>query len=440
MLAVGTLVFAAASAGLTYVLRPATLRIAVGPPGSDDDKVVQALAQAFASESRSVRLSPVTTDGSAEALALVAAGKADLAIARADLEMPPDVQVVAILRKNSVVLWSPSGVATKVQKRKPEPKIKELDDLAGHRVGVIGRTPANAALLRLLLVSSGVPIDRVAVVQFGTDQIEELARDQTLDAFMSVGPLDSKITADAIAATSRLRGEPKFLAIEASEAIALRHPRYESAEIPPRVFNAKPAWPDDKVETIEVSHIIVAPKALPESTVAAFFRQLFAVRQVVARNLPGAAHITKPDTEKDGELPIHRGAAAVIDGTERTFLDKYSDYFWFALLILSGIGSAGAWLRRYLNREEREETSSHRNRILALVSKVRTAQSNEELLTMQREVDAIIHEALKCYDDNAIEDDELAAFGLVIELFNHATIERSMAFQKTNSPRVAALR
>ena len=94
--------------------------------------------------------------------------------------------------------------------------------------------------------------------------------------------------------------------------------------------------------------------------------------------------------------------AAVIDGTERTFLNRYGDYFWFALLLLSGIGSAGAWLRHYLNRDEREENTSHRNRILAMVSRVRTAESNQELLAMQREVDAIIGETLECYDDGAI--------------------------------------
>jgi len=428
VLGVGFLVFSAAAGGLYYALRPATLRIAVGPSGSDDHKVIQAMAEAFVSESRTVRLSPITTDGAAEALALLGAGKADLAVGRADLEMSADAQTVAIVRKNFVALWSPSGLSKGSQK-KAAPKIKEVADLAGHKVGVIGRTPANPALLRLILSASGVQPDMIAVTQFGTDQLEELARDPTLDAFMAVGPLDSKITSDAIAATARLRGEPKFLAIEASEAIALRHPRYEAEEIPPSVFNAQPAWPDDKVETISVSHLIVARKALSETTVAAFFRQLVAVRQSVARQVPGAARITKADTEKDAELPVHRGAAAVIDGTERTFLDRYGDYFWFALLLLSGIGSAGAWLRHYLNRDEREESTGHRNRILAMVSRVRTAESNQEVLAMQREVDAIISEALECYDDGAIEEEELAAFGLVLELFNHATVERRAALQ-----------
>jgi TRAP-type uncharacterized transport system substrate-binding protein len=387
-----------------------------------------------------VRLSPITAPGAVEALALLGAGKADLAVGRGDLEMPADAQIVVILRKNFVVLWSPSGLAGKNSKKKPAPKIKEIADLAGHTVGVIGRTPANAALLRLVLSASGVEADKVTIKHFGTDQIDELARDPTLDAFMTVGPLDSNITSNAVAATARARGEPKFLAIDASEALALKHPRYESEEIPPSMFNANPAWPDDKVDTVSVSHLIVARKALSETTVAAFYRQQFALRQTIAKQVPGAAQITKPDTDKETDLPIHRGAAAVIDGTERTFLDRYGDYFWFALLLLSGIGSAGAWLRQYLNRDERDENTVHRNRILAMVSNVRTAETDHELLAMQREVDAIIGETLDCYDDGAIEEEELAAFGLVLELFNHAVIERRAALEATPSNVIAARR
>ena len=48
---------------------------------------------------------------------------------------------------------------------------------------------------------------------------------------------------------------------------------------------------------------------------------------------------------------------------------------------------------------------------------------------MQREVDAITRQTLKCYDDGAIEEEELAAFGLVLELFNHSMVERRAALQ-----------
>ncbi|MGJ4931896.1 TAXI family TRAP transporter solute-binding subunit [Bradyrhizobium sp. HKCCYLS2038] len=447
VLALGFIAFGAAAAALYYILQPETLRIAVGPAGSDDHRVVQAMADAFGEESRTVRLSPITTGGAAESLALLATEKTDLAVGRGDLNMPPDAQTLAVLRKNYVVLWSTSGRGRSDPKRRANGNIKEIAQLAGHKVGIIGKTGANLAVLQTILEGSGVQPDKVATAQFGTDEIEKLARDPTLDAYLAVGPLDSKITADAINETSRERGAPTFLPIEASEAIALKHPRYEAEEIPASVFNARPAWPEDKIDTISVNHLILARKELSEAKAAAFYRQLFAVRDTITQGIAGASHVTKPDTEKETDPSVHRGAAAVINGTERTFLDKYSDYFWFALLALSGIGSAAAWLRRYLNRDELNDGDSCRSRVLAAMSEVRNAESEQDLLKWQREVDAIIGEALKGYDDGVVEPEDLAAFGLVAELFNHAVAERRTTLQsgpidqpRTTSPTLASLR
>src|SRR5229473_1743341 len=298
VLAAGLLLFAAAAGGLYYALRPVTLRIAVGPAGSDDQKLIQALAQTFSRDASSVRLSPITTEGATESIALLAASKADLAVARGDLDLPANAESVAILRKNVVVLWAPSGLPPKGSKKSPTPKIKGIDDLAGHRVGVIGRTQANVTLLRVILTESGVNPEKVAITQFGTNQIAEMTRDPTLDAFMAVGPLDSKITIDAIAATAAAKGEPKFLPVDVSEAIAQKHRLYESEEIPGSTFSSSPARPEDKVETVSVNHLIIAPKTLSDTTVGTFVRQLFAVRQTLAREVPSAAKIEKPDTDK----------------------------------------------------------------------------------------------------------------------------------------------
>jgi TRAP transporter TAXI family solute receptor len=439
--AAGLLLFAAAAGGLYLALRPVTLRIAVGPPGSDDQKLVQALAQTFARDKSHVRLAPITTEGASESIALLASSKTDLAVARGDLEMPADAESVAILRKNVVVLWAPSGLPAKGSKKQPAPKIKTIDDLAGHRVGVIGRTQANVTLLRVILKESGVDPDKVAVTQFGTSQIAEMARDPAIDAFMAVGPLDSKITVEAIAATAKARGEPKFLPIDVSEAIAQKHPLYEAEEIHGSTFNSSPARPEDKIDTVSVNHLIIARKPLSETAVGGFVRQLFAVRQVLAKEVPGAAKIEKPDTDKDAALPAHPGAAAYIDGTERTFLERYSDYFWFAILLLSGFGSAGAWLRHYLKRNEREQNTVHRDKLLAMISRVRATESLEELAVMQHEADGILRETLDSYDDGAIEEGDLSAFGLVMEQFHHAVVDRRVAIAAAapDLPRMRAL-
>jgi TRAP transporter TAXI family solute receptor len=421
VLAAGLLVFAAVVGAAFLILRPTTLRIAVGPPGSSDQNLIEALAQNFAHEAGPVRLAVIPTAGAVDSIAVLKAGKTDLAVARGDEEMPDGTESVAILRKNVVVLWAPSR---KGSRKDTKSKIKAIADLAGRRVGVIGRTQLNVTLLRVILTESGVTPDKVTIVQFNTTQIAEMTRDTTIDAFMTVGPLDSSITAEAIAATARLRGEPTFLPIDVSEAIASRHPLYESEEIPGSAFSSSPARPDDTVETVSVNHLIVAPKSLSESSVAAFTRRLFAARPSLAREMPSAARIEKPDTDKDAALPAHPGAAAYIDGNERTFMDNYSDYMWGTILLLSVLGSGSAWLRHYIKRDERRLNALHREKLLAAIAVVRQVDSIEELNVMQCEADDFLRETLECYDDGAIEQSDLAAYSLVFDQFHHAVVDR----------------
>ncbi len=441
ILAAGIFLFGAAAGSLYLVLRPTILRIAVGPPGSDDQKLVQTLAQIFARERSSIRLTPITTEGATESIALLSAGKAELAVARGDLNLPANAQSVVILRKNVVVLWAPSGLPPKGSKRQPAPKVKSLDELAGHRVGVIGRTQANVTLLRVILTESGVNADKVAVTQFATNQIAEMARDMSLDAFMTVGPLDSKITRDAIAATAASRGEPKFLPIELSETIAKKHPLYESEEIPGSIFSSSPARPDDKIDTVSVNHLIIAPKSLSDATVGAFARQLITARPQLARELPNVPKIEKPDTDKDAALPAHDGAAAYFDGNERTFLERYTDYIWGVILVLSGLGSVGAWLRHYLKHDEREQYELHRDNLLDLIAKVRQADTPEAIAAMQDEADQMLRETLECYEDGAIEEGDLAGIGLALDQFHHAVVDRRMTIGVAASepPRMRAM-
>ena len=82
MLAAGLLLFAAMVGAAFILLRPTTLRIAVGPSGSTDQQLIQGFAQHFSQEGGAVRLSVITTAGPVESIAELAAGHADLAVAR----------------------------------------------------------------------------------------------------------------------------------------------------------------------------------------------------------------------------------------------------------------------------------------------------------------------------------------------------------------------
>jgi TRAP transporter TAXI family solute receptor len=420
VLAAGLLLFGAAVAVAFIALRPTTLRIAVGLSGSDDQQLIQALAQNFANENAPVRLTVVTTAGPVDSISALAADRADLAVARADEEMPDGTESVAIVRKNVVVLWAAARKGAKS-------RIKAIEDLPGHRVGVVGRTRINTTLLQVILKESGVDPDKVQVTQFGTDQIGDMVRDQSIDAFMMVGPTDSKSIAEAITTTARLRGEPAFLPVDVSEAIASRHPSYESEEIPGSAITTSPARPADKLETVGVYHLIAAPKALSENVVGALTRQIFAAKPSLVRQLPAAARIEKPDTDKDAALPAHPGAAAYIDGTERTFMDRYSDYIWGVVLLFSVLGSATAAVRHFVMRDERKLNILHREKLAAAVAQARAIETLEELDALQREADDYLRETLDCFDDGAIDETDLAAYSLVLDQFHHAVSDRRAA-------------
>jgi TRAP transporter TAXI family solute receptor len=415
-------IFGALAGGYYFAMRPVTLRVAVGPANSDDVKVVQALTQAFAQAHGYVRLRPIQTDGAAASAQSLADSKADLAIIRGDLDVPKNAQAVATLRKNVAVLWVPPPARGKG--KKAGAKITKISQLAGRRVGVVGRTQANVNLLKVILQQYGVDPNKVEIVQFPIAEAAEAIRNQKADAYLAAGPVNSKITAEAIAASTRDGGTPTFLAIDSNEAIAQNHPVYEAAEIPAGAFGGSPDRPDDEVKTISFSHHIVARKSLSEATIAAFTRQLFAVRQQLMTEFPLAAKIETPDTDKDAAIPVHPGAAAFVDGEEKTFLDRYSDYIWWGLMALSAMGSAGAWFAGYLKKDERDSNTSLRERLLEMIPAARRSDSTEELDQMQAEADTILRDTLICFDHGAIQEGALTAFNIALEQFHHAVADR----------------
>jgi TRAP-type uncharacterized transport system substrate-binding protein len=434
LIAAALALFGAVAGGYYFAMRPVVLHIAVGPANSDDLKVVQALTQAFTQNHSYVRLRPVPTEGAAESAQALADGKVDLAIVRGDLNVPKNAQAVATLRKNVVVLWVPAGAAQGSSKgsskgskgKKKADNITKISQLAGHKVGVIGRTPANVNLLKVILRQYGVDPEKVETIQFPVTEATDAIKNHKADVYLAAGPLNSKITSDAVAASTKNGEAPTFLAIDSADAIAQNHSEYESTDIPAGAFGGAPDRPEDEVKTISFNHHIVARKGLSDTTVAAFTHQLFAARQQLLADFPLAAKIETPDTDKDAAIPVHPGAAAFVDGEEKSFLDRYSDYIWWGLMALSATGSVGAWFAGYLKKNERNNNTSLRERLLDMITIARKSDATEELDKLQAEADDILRSTLACFEEGAIEHGTLTAFNIALEQFHNAVADRKL--------------
>jgi TRAP transporter TAXI family solute receptor len=420
MLIAGILAIVAGTSGVIfYMLRPATLRIAVGPATSDDAKVIAALSQLLVRDRGYTRLRIVPTDGAVASATALGEGKVDLAVIRGDLDVPKNAQAVAVMRKNVVMLWVPPAA-----KGKKAARITKISQLAGHRIGVIGRTQANVNLLKVILNQYAVDPSKVEIVQFGTNEVADAVRTQRVDVMMAVGPVNSRITADAFAASMKNGGVAKFLEIDSADAIAAKYAQYEADTIPAGTFGGSPAQPEDEVKTINLSQYLVARSSLSELTVGAFTRQLFAVRQLLIAEVAQASKIETPDTDKDAAIPAHPGAAAYVDGDEKSFLDRYSDYIWWSIMALSALGSIGAWFGSYLKRDERQTSTTLRDRLMDMLLASRTAGSLEELDRLQSEADDILKQTLHCYDDGAIDDGALTASHVIMQQLHTAIADR----------------
>ncbi len=184
--------------------------------------------------------------------------------------------------------------------------------------------------------------------------------------------------------------------------------------------------------------MIVAPKSLSDTEVGAFIRALFTVRPSLIREDANASKIQKPDTDKDAALPAHPGAAAYIDGTERTFLDKYSDYFWGAILVFSALGSIAAWMRHYLKRDERLLTTEHRDRLLAAITQVRKPIRSRNSTPCSTRPMTCCAKRWNATTTARSREGDLSAYGLVLEQFRHAMIDRRAAISAAGGvPRMA---
>jgi hypothetical protein len=93
-------------------------------------------------------------------------------------------------------------------------------------------------------------------------------------------------------------------------------------------------------------------------------------------------------------------------------------------MALSAMGSAGAWFAGYLKKDERNNNTTLRERLLDMIAKARRSETAEELDAMQTEADDILRDTLHCFDHGAIDEGALSAFNIVLDQFHNAVADR----------------
>ena len=404
-LLIGVIVTAGIGIGVRVYSRPPVLRIAVGPPDSDDAKLVQAIGPRLSAHAAPFRLRSVVVESPAAAGALVDKGEVDLAIVRQDEPIPANAQAIAIFHHNSIILMTLDSTG-----------VKEVTDLAGRTIGVIGHSGVDKHLPARLLPYFGVDPDSVAVETFAPSAAATALKQGRVAAVLIASPVTARAANEVVAALTHAGAAGLvFIPLENAEAVAKRAPAFVATNIDAGVFGGSPARPLQSVPTLQFAHFLDAKNAMSNSRAADVARLLFAMRPGLAIDFPAANHIEGPNTKKDALVPVHPGAAAFFDGEEEDFFEEYSDIFYFALAGLGLVGSGAAGLQRLRRPTVPAQDRELFRRLRVLLEQVRGASSETELAERECELHDVFASLLIQAEHHALEDAQLGALSVAIE-------------------------
>ena len=295
----------------------------------------------------------------------------------------------------------------------PGSSIDGIDKLKGRSVGVIGGE-ANSKLVDVLSKEYGLVRAKVFKDVTLADARHALQSKQ-IGALLVVIPLSQKYL-------SLVRGFfqqgaktlPVLISIDSAGAIAEAERAYESFDVPKGTLRGAPPVPDDDLTTLRTALYLVANKKLGSDLVTSLTQTIMNVRRDLMVEQPIFAQITAPSTDADAYLALHPGAAAFYNGTQQSFMDEYGNWIYLTPMILGGMATvlAAAWkflgIAPFANEGPLDA-------LYALVRRIRKADTEAELETIEDEIDDI----LKAQRAKAAAGDETAVDAATLNVAAH---------------------
>jgi TRAP-type uncharacterized transport system substrate-binding protein len=404
--------------GASYVvLHPTVLKVAV--PASDpiDQRVFGAVAEMLNTQRAPVRIELVPVDGTQIALEALESRKVNLAVVRADAAMRDRVHTVMIMRREVAVLIAPKTG-----------KVQKVGDLAGAMVGVTREGPLDGGLLRPVLDYYGIAREKTKYMALPPDEIANALKTKKVDAVIAVGAVASKQMGDVVAEAARgVKGAIQFVDIEEADAIAKRIPALESVEVDQGAFGGRPPRPAESFNTLGYSIRLVATQKADNDTIAELMRQLYLIRQNLSATIPGAGLMEAPDVDEATSFLIHPGVRAYVNGEQRSFLDRYSDWIYLGMFVGSGLGSVTAGLFGLMGgRRDRDPMVPVRD-LQPVLDAVRDAPNLGELDRLERAADEIFRATYAHGIKNELSAGGIASFDMAMREFRSRIAARRSA-------------
>ncbi len=156
---------------------PLHLRVAAGPQGGADAKIMTAFNRMLDLTHAGVRLDVIPTAGLRASNQLLDRGDVDLAVVRLDDPLPTKAGVVALMRTSLLIAVAPARL-----------KLDSLSDVKGKRLGLVARSQLDLPGFLKVLYALGIrPMD-VHLDLISADEVSGLTRDGRIDVVVIAGP------------------------------------------------------------------------------------------------------------------------------------------------------------------------------------------------------------------------------------------------------------
>ncbi len=330
-------IFLIAGAGLiSYRLyqRPTTLTVAVGTLDGEARQAASLIAGHFATVDSPIRLKIENVGNVLDAAKTFAAGKADLAVVRADVGDLTQARAVAVMAEGVVMIVAPPGS-----------NFTSIAKLRDHAVGVVGGE-INHHVVEVLKKEYDLAHANVTFKDLSLLEVRQAVQSKQVAALIIVTPLTDKFLS-LVKGTFRetATSAPVLIPIDAAGAITDGKGPYESFDIPKGTLRGSPAIPDDDVTTLRVPYLLVANRHLDQQLIGELTKRIMAARRDLAANQPLIANIATPNLDADAFVSVHAGAAAFYNGTQESFMDRWSNAIYLTPMALGALASifAAAW-------------------------------------------------------------------------------------------------
>jgi len=391
------------------------ITLAAGAPSGESYILGNALKTVVERHHPRIRITLLETGGTVENLSMLQDGRAQLATAQADIPAGPRARSVAVLYDDTFQLLVPK-----------QSQAKSLVELEGKRIAL---AQSGGQFQSFLHVADHFGLHQADFQFVGTS-------DEDAGAAFLNGGADALFRVRAIGDPSIQRlvqsGKARFLPLEHAAAMKIKYPAFEAALIPIGAYLGNPPIPAQDFPTVAVHRTLLARDDANAAAIRAITGALLERRQEIMQEIPVSmtevrlllVQTRRPEQQSAIGPALHPGALSFYEKDKPSFLLAHADYV--GLILTVGL-MAGSWiweLKRWMQRQQKDQADIYSKRVVALISDVQAANSLATLDAAWSELLKILAEAVHDLDDDKLSEESFNSFRAILQIGMEVTKER----------------